>query len=165
VMDDQQVFHYKLVELGPDSQRQGKDPFVSGDPALALLPADQAARQPQQGGPPGPISVAVGAFRKFQPREGDTRVGREARAVLVGDADFLNDAHFDQVANRELALDIVRWLTGEEMLIRREGERRQAREAMTVSPAQMNLVIALAIGTPVVVFLIGWVIWLTRRSK
>ena len=165
VMNDQQVFHYKLVELGPDTQGQGKDPFVSADPSLALLPADELARVPRQGGPPGPIGVAVGAFRKYQPREGDTRVGREARAVLVGDADFLNDAHFDQVANRELALDIVRWLTGEEMLIRREGERRQAREAMAVSPAQMNRVIALAIGAPIAVFLVGWIVWLTRRSK
>jgi hypothetical protein len=165
VMKDQQVFHYKLVDLGPDSQRQGNAPFASTDPALALLSADQVARLPQQGGPPGPISVAVGAFRKFPRREDETRIGREARAVLVGDADFVNDAHFDQVANRELALDIVRWLTGEELLIRREGERRQAREAMAVLPAQMNLVIALAIGAPIVVFLVGWIVWLTRRSK
>jgi hypothetical protein len=165
VMNDQQVFHYKLVELGPDSQGQGKDPFVALDPAVVLLPADQVARLPRQGEPLEPIDVAVGAFRKFPPREGETRVGREARAVLVGDADFLNDAHFDQVANREFALDLVRWLTGEEILIRREGERRQAREAMAVSPAQMNLVIALAIGAPIVVFLVGWIVWLLRRSK
>jgi ABC-type uncharacterized transport system involved in gliding motility auxiliary subunit len=165
VMDDQQVFHYKLVELGAGPPGQGKDPFVSADPSLALRPAEELASLPRPGQPPEPVAVAIGAFRKFTPRAGDTRVGREARAVLVGDADFLNDAHFDQVANRELALNVVRWLTGEELLIRREGERRQAREAMMVSPAQMNLVIALALGAPIVVFLVGWIVWLTRRSK
>jgi len=36
---------------------------------------------------------------------------------------------------------------------------------MMVSPDQMNLVIALAIGAPIVVFLVGWIVWLTRRSK
>ncbi len=165
VMNDQQVFHYKLVDLGQDRDRQGKDPFVSSDLALALLPADELSRLPQQAGSGEPVSVAIGAYRKYPPRPGDTHAGREARAVLVGDADFLNDAHFDQVANRELAVNIVRWLTGEELLIRREGERRAAREAMSVSPDQMNLVIALAIGIPVVVFLVGWIVWLTRRSR
>ncbi len=165
VMDDQQVFHYKLVELGIDAQGRGRSPFVSADPSLALQPAEELASLPDPGSPPAPITAAVGAYRKFQPRPGDTRVGREARVVLVGDADFLNDAHFDQVANRELALNLVRWLTGEELLIRREGERRQAREAMMVSPAQMNLVIALALGTPIIVFLVGWIVWLARRSK
>lgn len=165
VMNDQQVFHYKLVELGAGAPGQGMSPFVSADPSLALRPAGELASLSDGGAAPVPVTVAVGAFRKFQPRPGDTRVGREARLVLIGDADFLNDAHFDQVANRELALNVVRWLTGEELLIRREGERRQAREAMTVSPAQMNLVIALAIGAPIVVFLVGWIVWLTRRSR
>ncbi len=165
VMEDQQIFHYKLVEVGPDPQRQGRDPFAVTDLSLVTATAEQVSSLRPPGSLTETISVAVGAFRKFPPPEGSQGRGREARIVLVGDADALSDARIDQVANRELGVNVVRWLTSEELLIRREGETRYAREAMNLTPLQMKIVLALTVGVPVVIFLLGWVVWLMRRSR
>lgn len=164
-MEDQQIFHHKLVEAGPDPQRQGRDPVAATDLSLVTAPVEQLASIRARPGAGEAVTLAVGAFRKFPPPAADRGTGREARAVLVGDADFLSDGYIDQVANRELGVNIVRWLTGEELLIRREGESRYAREAMSLTPLQMNLVIALTAGVPVAIFLLGWIVWLVRRSK
>ena len=57
------------------------------------------------------------------------------------------------------------WQVPAEVLDDAEELAAWAREAMMVSPVQMNMVIALAFGAPIIVFLVGWIVWLTRRSR
>ena len=47
---------------------------------------------------------------------------RRGRLVVVGDADFASDAYLDLLGNRDLALNAVAWLAGEEALGGRAAE-------------------------------------------
>jgi hypothetical protein len=85
--------------------------------------------------------------------------------MLIGDADFPNDQNFNREANRELATNAIRWLTGEELLIRRQGESAGQKRIMFLEPSQSMLVRMLTIVLPVGVFLAGWIVWFARRSK
>jgi ABC-type uncharacterized transport system involved in gliding motility auxiliary subunit len=165
VLSDQQIFHAAIVAPGPDRDGQRKDPYVDEDLSLAEAPLEKVAALPLRGPQPTLIPLVISAYRKFEPAPGRAGAGTEARLVVAGDADFLSDRNFDLVGNREFALNLIRWLTGQELLIRREGERRVAKEAMSVSSAQMRLVWALGAGLPLAIFLTGWTVWFARRSK
>jgi len=64
---------------------------------------------------PGSASVVVTA--ELGGGDGERRPGR---LVVVGDADFASDAYLDLLGNRDLALNAVAWVAGEEALA---GER------------------------------------------
>jgi hypothetical protein len=161
---DRQVFHHSLVRVGSDLTMSGREPYVETDltKVRSGMPIDVAS---QQAWGQKQRHVVLAAYRQYEPVPGLGERGREARLVLTGDADFMTDAHYDREANSELTLNLIRWLTGEELLIRREGEERIAKEAMSLEPQQHNVVVFLVIGSPVVVFLAGWIVWFLRRSK
>lgn len=164
VMNDQQIFHHALAWVGPDQQGRGADPYATTDlPSLragtvAIDPAVRAAWGDRR------LVVALAAFRRFEATS-TTDIGRESRVILVGDADFLNDQNIRREANGELAMNLVRWLTGEEMLIRREGEKPGERRTLFLEPAQTMVVRMIAVVLPVSIFLAGWIVWFARRSK
>ena len=164
VPDDRQIFHHVLVRVGPDREGKGRDPYVETDLQRAekVSTVDEKARQSWGG---RPINLVVAAFRKFEPPPGSDLAGREARVICAGDADFLDDENFDRQANRELALNLVHWLTGEELLIRREGEKRLAKLAMKIEPEQWRFAFAIVLTLPIAIFLAGWIVWFLRRSK
>ncbi len=162
VKADQQIFFRRLVSVGPDGTGKGNDPFATFDVASTkdVPKVDAKMREAWSG---RPLDIAIAAFRDFPGRRGEA--GREARLVVVGDADFLTDQHIDREANHELAVDLVRWLTGEELLIRRAGEAGGRKAAVMIEPAQSSLATALAVVVPAFVWLVGWVVWFARRSK
>ncbi len=164
VPDDRQIFHHVLVRVGPDPEGKGRDPYVDTNLARAegSTTLDEDARRAWGG---RPINLVVAAFRKFEPPPGSRLAGREARVVCAGDADFLDDENFDRQANRELAMNLVHWLTGEELLIRREGEKKLAKLAMKIEPEQWRFAFAMVLTLPIAIFLAGWVVWFLRRSK
>ena len=74
---------------------------------LAAAPASASAPQPGPGPEPAPIS------------EPDARPIPEPRQriIIVGDGDFLSNAHLGNGINEALALRMVRWLAGREDLV------------------------------------------------
>ncbi len=164
VTQDQQIFHHALAWVGADRDGAGNDPYGATDLAplkdgAVITPEARAAWSGR------PLNLVLAAFRRFVPREGDPGAGREARVVLLGDADFINDGNIARESNRELALNLVRWTTGEELLIRREGETRTAKTAMAIEPNQFTLVQLLVYILPSIAFLAGWIVWGVRRTK
>lgn len=164
VMQDQQIFHHVIAQVA-GARHDGRDPFVTKDMAFATAPVQALANLVSKEPMEAPINLIMTAFRKFPPPPGQPDTGMEARIAVAGDADFANDANYDMESNRELVLNMVRWLTGKEMLIRRQGEVRYAKQAMAITPEKMNVVLALVIGFPVIIFLAGSVVWILRRSK
>ncbi|WP_462319966.1 GldG family protein [Halochromatium sp.] len=88
----------------------------------------EIARDPAAGEQRGPLSMALLLTRPvtyaplYDPSldPTDTQhqdVPREQRVAILGDGDFLANAHLDQGANKALALQLVRWLTHREDLI------------------------------------------------
>ncbi|RMF74317.1 MAG: hypothetical protein D6738_06720 [Acidobacteria bacterium] len=162
--DDRQIFHQILVRVGSSASDPSREPYVETDlsRAAGTVEIDREAQREWAG---RSKTVALLAFRRFEPAPGTDEEGREARVVLVGDTDFLTDGEIDREANAELGLNLVRYLTGEELLIRREGEQRYAKQAMALEPNQIALVRMLALIVPAGVFLFGWIVWFLRRSK
>jgi hypothetical protein len=156
VLEDQQVFHHVLARAGrgtyaePDMEEFRQDPQV-----------DESLQQKAQDRPP---AVGVLAYRNFGARE-DSVLESEARLAVIGDADFAKDEYFDRGANGEFVLNLVRWMTGDEVLIRREGEETFAKMAIAIEPDQRRLVRLVVLIEAAFVFLLGWVVWIVRRTK
>lgn len=74
---------------------------------------------------PGPISVAVAATIDLDYRatgtsdgkESEPPSGRTARIVVYGDSDFASNARLSLLGNKDLFLNTVQWLVGEERFI------------------------------------------------
>jgi ABC-type uncharacterized transport system involved in gliding motility auxiliary subunit len=81
---------------------------------------DRARRgeEPSRGARDVPGSASVVVMAEVGGVDDGTR--RPGRLVVVGDADFASDAYLDLLGNRDLALNAVAWLAGEEALA---GER------------------------------------------
>ena len=62
-------------------------------------------RDAEQGELPGPLPLALALVRPAPQGSGAQRV------LVVGDGDFLSNAHLDVAGNRALALRLVQWLT------------------------------------------------------
>ncbi|HXG20981.1 MAG TPA: DUF4350 domain-containing protein [Methylomirabilota bacterium] len=74
---------------------------------------------------PGPISVAVAATinldnnpnGRADPERSTELSERVARIVVYGDSDFISNARLSLLGNKDLFLNTVQWLAGEEQLI------------------------------------------------
>jgi hypothetical protein len=62
-------------------------------------------REENLGEMPGPLPLALALSRPASRRPGEQRI------LILGDGDFLSNAHLDTAGNRALALRIAQWLT------------------------------------------------------
>ncbi len=95
-------------ETGPVRGEIARDPDAGeqrGPLSVALLLTRPATRAPQYDATRDPIDA--------QHQDGP----RQQRIAVLGDGDFLANAHLDQGANKALALQLVRWLIHREDLI------------------------------------------------
>jgi|GEM_PF-1363188 len=140
----------------------------TGRGAWALRDLDRARRgvEPSRaaGDVPGPLSVIV--IAELTPPSAERAVGR---LVVVGDADFASDAYIDVLGNRDIALNAIAWVVGEEALA---GERPapvpeipRPLSPLVLSERQARwLLVGLAGIQPALVAVIGLVVvWRRRR--
>jgi hypothetical protein len=158
LIEDQQIFHHVLVRGGRGTYAETELEEFRDNPEI-----DERERARARQNPPPP-AVSVLAYRDFGRQEGSV-LASEARLAIVGDADFAKDEYYDSGANGEFMLNLVRWMTGDEVLIRREGEETYAKLAMTIEPDQRRLVRLVFLIEAAFVFMLGWVVWIVRRSK
>ena len=86
-----------------------------------------------------------------------------SRVVVFGDSDWLLNANIHVYANRDLAMNAVNWLAGEEGGVSiRPGTMRASAAPLTV--AQLRLIMALSFVVPEVMLLLGLFIWYRRRA-
>jgi len=121
-----------------------------------LAAADPGA--PDQG--PGPQILALALTGQWPDAAANAP---PFRAVVVGDSDFVTNAYFDQVANGELGVAMIRWLARDDVLPSVRPERSTP-PMVTMTGQQMRWTfIALEILLPLSVVLIGSVVWWRRR--
>ncbi len=156
VPSDRQIFHLVLLRGSAGS-------YAEVDPAKVR---DVSQLQPRvlRAGEATPPAV-LAAFRRFEAEIGSSELGEEARLVVVGDADLFKDEYYDSLENKAFADNLVRWLTGQELLIQRAGEETTARGAMSLEPRQRRMVRFIVVIEALVVFLFGGVFWYFRRSR
>lgn len=87
--------------------RVGESAWAMADPERARRGEEPSVAHHDRRGPIPVAAVAQVA------RAGGERPGR---VVVIGDADFASDAYLDLLGNRDLALNAVAWLVGEDAL-------------------------------------------------
>lgn len=88
---------------------------------------------------------------------------RPFRAVIIGDGDFASNSFFPFMANNDLALAMVRWLTREENEAA-IASRVRVPELILLTNSQMRMIfIIVEVLLPLSVLLLGGVIWWRRR--
>ena len=122
----------------------------------------------------GPISIAVAAEEKNEPRQPDTspqsgNIAAETtesptRIAVFGDSDFATNLFF-RSASRDLFLATINWLTLEEDLIdiRPIDLRQQALRRMAVQDIRLVQITSVFL-IPLIVFIAGLVVWWQRRE-
>jgi ABC-type uncharacterized transport system involved in gliding motility auxiliary subunit len=94
---------------------------------------------------------------------------RPGRLVAVGDADFASDAYLDLLGNRDLALNAVAWLAGEDVLAGVRSKRvpevlRPLSPLVLTEPQARAIFLASVVAQPGLVLLLGLgVVWARRR--
>ena len=111
----------------------------------------------------GPVSLAVAVTGSLKEmgfdREGETRL------VVVGDADFAGNQFLHQLFNRDLVLNIMNWLGGQEELIAIRPRAIQASRAQ-LSPTESRRIFYLSVLVlPELLLFLGLTVWWRRSTK
>jgi ABC-type uncharacterized transport system involved in gliding motility auxiliary subunit len=126
---------------------------------------------------PGPISLAVAATinldgqNRPESKESNTASASErtARLVVFGDSDFVNNARLSLLGNKDLFLNTVQWLVGEEQLITqrpKDEETMPTLSTMTLTARESRRLFWLtAVIEPAIILVIGALVAVYRRRK
>ena len=128
----------------------------------AVIDNDTIAHDPHEPGGPNPVMVAVSA-RSNRPIGEGARM-REARVVVLGDADISSNESIRRVSNQDLLLNSIAWLTENEDLIAIR-PRGELDEPIVLSTSQQRFIAWTAsLGMVQLVGLAGLVVFLQRRK-
>jgi len=132
--------------------------FDSGDPAAELDPVDL----------PGPVPMAV-AYEKEISTEGkaagaEATFEKSARLVVFGDSDWILNSNFGIYANRDMVMNALNWLVGEEGGVTLRPKSIRSSTA-PISQDTFIRLFALSFVIPELFLLLGLIIWWYRRTS
>jgi len=142
----------------------------TGETAWSVSDVERARRgerpSAEAGDLPGPVPVMVTV--EVEPTTAGARPGR---LVVIGDADFVSDAYLDLLGNRDLALNAVAWLAGEEDVL--AGVRpkqvpevdRPLSQLILTEPEARGILALVAVVMPGLVLLAGLGVVARRRWR
>ena len=111
----------------------------------------------------GPVSLAVAVTGKHKEmgfdKEGETKL------VVVGDADFANNQFFTQLFNRDLVLNMMGWLGGEEQNISIRPRAISASRAQLTPEESRRIFYLSVLVLPELLLFIGLTVWWRRSTK
>ncbi|MBU1864350.1 MAG: GldG family protein [Candidatus Omnitrophica bacterium] len=93
----------------------------------------------------------------------DQRDTREAKIVIFGDADFITNAHLRLSGNRDLFLNTIAWLSGEETLISIRPKEVDATPLFLRKGQSRMLFFVPVVFMPLIVITIGIMVFVRRR--
>jgi hypothetical protein len=114
-----------------------------------------------QRGSKGPYALAL-AVEKSTSAGGEGTVAG-LRAVVVGNAAFCTDSAFDQFGNSSFLLSAVNWVVGNDALVSIPPKEPITNSISMTSATQRFVVIFSLFTLPILLLLIGTVIWWKRR--
>lgn len=122
--------------------------------------------------PKGPLTIGVAIEVRPESTapsigsQGDDADKKQTRVVIFGDADFVSAdslQQFQATSNRDLFVNGVNWLAGEEQLISIRPKQRDTRN-MFLTGAQQSLVLySSVLFLPLIVLAMGGFVWWSRR--
>ena len=109
----------------------------------------------------GPLSVGVTLTKTIDAKD---KLSNEARLVVFGDVNFVQNAFVGIPGNRQIVLNAVAWLTEQENLIHLP-PRNDHSDVLMLSSTQMNYTgLLIVIVLPGLVLAAGIAIWIRRKK-
>lgn len=114
----------------------------------------------------GPVPVAVAAERSAATEggEGGGAAEKRARLVVVGDTDWVRNGQIGDFFNREWALNVVEWLSGQEDLVAERPRTFRASRLEMTQAGFSNLFRLSVLLAPEALVILGLGVWWRRRS-
>jgi ABC-type uncharacterized transport system involved in gliding motility auxiliary subunit len=114
---------------------------------------------------PGPITVAAAASLSIAPPEGASPDAekREGRVVAVGTSQFARNAAVGQGGNRDLALNMLSWLTSDEDLISIRPVTAGSTPIELSRGEVIRILLGLVVVLPLIIVIAGVRTWWVRR--
>jgi ABC-type uncharacterized transport system involved in gliding motility auxiliary subunit len=145
-----------VVELVKSSPSSWAESDVEG-----VFKRGEAAQGEEDIKGPVPLAVAVTGKHKEMgfDKEGETKL------IVVGDADFASNQFFGQLFNRDLVLNMMAWLGGEEQQISIRPRAIQASRAQ-LGPDETRRIFYLSVLVlPELLLFLGLTVWWRRSTK
>lgn len=127
--------------------------FNREDPVALLGPEDTA----------GPVALGLAYEKSLSDENNASQEERIARVVVYGDSDFVQNKALGAFSNRDLILNTIGWLSGQEGAITVRPEPMQ-RKTQAISTGQFVNLLLWSFLLPEVLVLLGLSIWWRRRT-
>jgi len=154
------ITYTELIKSGKNSwaEKNLKSLF---DPAGAT-----ASRDPEDLA--GPVSIAVAVERTGESSEGqkgdEPSFKQLSRIVVFGDVSWIENGSLLSMGNRDVILNAVNWVTGEEGGVA-IGPRRMRSSVAPIPQSTFNIILALSLIGPELILLAGLFVWWRRRAS
>jgi hypothetical protein len=103
----------------------------------------------------GPLNLAYAVQNKDD----------KPKAIVIGNAQFLDDRLISQQGNRDFALNSVGWLSEQQNLVTIRPREEEAMQQAFIMPGQANLIFyGTSIGFPLAFLVVGGLVWWRRRQ-
>lgn len=114
----------------------------------------------------GPITIAVALHRlRSDPSSQLSAQGSRQRVVVIGDGDFLSNAHIGSGANLNLGLNIFNWLIGDDDLISVE-TRPSPDTRLVLNNTELKIIaFGFFLVIPILLLITGFTLWYKRKNR
>lgn len=171
------VFTFAASVVAPESQeggvnyveliKSGKSSWAEKNITALFDPAGAtAARDPED--TKGPVSIAV-AMEKAVASNDTSKTAEDSfktmtRVVVFGDATWAQNGNLSAMGNRDMALNAVNWVLGEEGGVA-IGPKSIRASVAPIPQATFNVILALSFLGPELILLFGLFVWWRRRAS
>lgn len=152
-------YYTELLKAGPNSWAE-KNLQGLFNPEGAT-----AARDPED--IKGPVSIAVAYEKEAEgaPSEStDAKFKTMTRVVVFGDSTWIENGNLTAMGNRDIALNAVNWVTGEEGGVA-IGPKSLRASVAPIPQSTYNIMLAMSFLGPELILLFGLFIWWRRRES
>jgi ABC-type uncharacterized transport system involved in gliding motility auxiliary subunit len=109
----------------------------------------------------GPLTLGV-VYEKALQSDDPTRP-KSARLIVIGDSDWLKNGRISLLSNRDLALNLVNWLSGEEGSVT-IGTRAIKASSAPIGEGQFLKILAVSFLVPELILIVGLLVWWRRKT-
>lgn len=116
----------------------------------------------------GPVSIAVAMEQPVDAagasKEEDASFKKMSRVVVFGDVTWIQNGSLSAMGNRDVALNSVNWVTGEEGGVA-IGPKSMRASVAPIPQSTFNVILALSFLGPELILLFGLFVWWRRRAS